>query len=62
MPYPTKMVSALTGVSAHQLRRLRCKGVIAPSRGRDGEYLYSFDDLWYCVFLRNYAHIFQLKK
>ncbi|MBW3078684.1 MerR family transcriptional regulator [Bifidobacterium simiiventris] len=45
MPYPTKMVSALTGVSAHQLRRLRRKGVIAPSRGRDGEYLYSFDDL-----------------
>lgn len=45
MPYPTKMVSALTGVSAHQLRRLRRKGVITPSRGRDNEYLYSFDDL-----------------
>ena len=45
MPYPAKMVSALTGVSAHQLRRLRYRGVVAPSRGRDGEYLYSFDDL-----------------
>lgn len=45
MPYPTKMVTALTGVSPSQLRRLRHKGVINPTYSGGHGYLYTYDDV-----------------